>query len=97
MNRQMQGLIAAACIAVIAGVGYYVWGEFSSYRARVAEEAEVESVRAELFDLAEAKSYEPEKVRMMCARLREKLETELKDNDMAKQAFVNCRVLRYAD
>lgn len=41
----MRALIAATCIAVLAVVGYYFWGEYTRYSKQRAEAAEAIRVR----------------------------------------------------
>lgn len=59
-------LCAAACVAVLAAVGYFFYGEYAEAKARAAETARLEDVRKELFTLADAKADEPDKVRKHC-------------------------------
>lgn len=48
----MKALIAAACIAVLAFVGYYFWGEYERARAAATYAESVEDSRREIFSLA---------------------------------------------
>lgn len=50
----MKALIAIACTAVIAAVGYYFWGEFSDARARSAAQSAHEADLAQLTAFAQA-------------------------------------------
>ena len=91
----MKALIATACIAVIAAVGYYFWGEWQSARERAYRAAELEGARNELFEFAKAKPHETEKVRVWCRAADKAIETTLRDNEIAIQAVRNCRYFDY--
>ena len=59
-------LITTACFAVIISAGVYLWDQFSTYREKASIQASNDAARQELFDLARAQHYEPEKVRTYC-------------------------------
>lgn len=94
MDGWLKTLIAGACVVVIAGGGWYAWGEYSDYRERTAKMDLIKRVRTELFMLASASENEPEKVREMCSVIREKPDT-FSDKDFAAQTLRKCRALGF--
>jgi hypothetical protein len=95
-----RAVIVAACVAVIAFVGYFFWGEFRRYRDEVNAQETDRAVRDELFSMAKAKRSEPEKVRAYCARAEHEvydLDGQLRDNSIAKQLVINCQVQGFLD
>jgi len=94
MDGWLKTLIACACMIVIAGGGWYAWGEFSDHRERSAKADLMKRVRNELFMLASASESEPEKVREMCSVIREKPDT-FSDKDFAARTLRNCRALGF--
>ncbi|MCA1365922.1 hypothetical protein I6F15_00665 [Bradyrhizobium sp. BRP14] len=94
MDGWLKTLIACACTVVIAGGGWYAWGEFSDYRERSAKTERMKRVRNELFMLASASESEPEKVRAMCSVIQEKPDT-FSDKDLAAQILRNCKALGF--
>jgi len=94
MDGWLKVLVASACVVVIAGGGWYAWGEYSRYSIQ-SERAEIrERVRKELFSLAQANDNEPEKVRTLCGVLRDRPD-DFSNKEFAAQVLRNCRALGY--
>lgn len=95
MDGWLKGLIAAACVVVIAAGGYYLWGQYQ-YRAAANARAEnINAARNELFRLAGAEKGDDAAVRRFCSGLDSRIKTDLKDNDMAPAVLRNCRALGF--
>lgn len=94
----MKALIAAACLAVIAAVGYYFWGEFAEWRSASADQA---AARQEIYRLAGVQPGtrdEMGRVIRWCKAIDEKLS----DNGFtgeatstARRVVQNCRFFGY--
>ncbi|TPM92730.1 hypothetical protein [Mesorhizobium sp. B2-1-3A] len=95
MDKWLKILIAAACVAVIAAVGYFALGEYKAYRLRAEIEAGRESARAELFDLAKAKPYEIDKVRDFCKTMSDRRYGGDDNSEMVRILVRNCSGLGY--
>ncbi|MER2536025.1 MAG: hypothetical protein ABTQ31_12765 [Rhizobiaceae bacterium] len=54
----MRALVAAACIAIIAAVGYYFWSEYSTYRQAELRHAQYTSAVEKETCLAAVVAYE---------------------------------------
>lgn len=95
----MKVLVAAACIAILAFVGYFFWGEYSARRAldeaRVAAAAREAADREALFTLASADPGEDDMVRGWCKLAEMRLSGIWKGNQTIERAVRNCRVLKY--
>lgn len=74
MDSLLKSLIAAACLVVIAGGGYFAWGQYkASERTAVANEAEVKQAREYLAKKSEeARLSQEECIRMAKETLPEK-------------------------
>lgn len=93
----MKALVAAACIAVLAFVGYFFWGEYSKAKAIADEAARIESVRSEIFDLAKGSAglSQTEKARSYCDLLN-KINTNNPEKSHARERVLqNCRYFGY--
>lgn len=96
----MKALVAAACIAIIAAVGYYFWQEHQ--RSLVARGIAAASARREaavkaLFDAAGARPFEASKVRKFCAEMDRQNETAKGNIDALVSVTERCRALGYLD
>ncbi|PWJ73826.1 hypothetical protein C7441_1259 [Pseudaminobacter salicylatoxidans] len=94
----MKALVAAACIAVLAFVGYYFLGEYSDYSARQASAsaaaAKMEDAREEIFKLAEADPHEPKVAASWCRLTAMRLNGgNLDGNNQAARIVANCKML----
>ncbi|GHC61485.1 hypothetical protein [Limoniibacter endophyticus] len=91
----MKALVASACIAVIAFVGYYFWGE---YEARARQVARVEAATArnkadrdEIFELANANPGETDMASAWCRLTVMRLDGgKLAGNREAARLVTNC-------
>jgi len=91
----MKALIAAACIAVLAFVGYYFWGEYSKYEARQEAMRQTENLRKGLFTLAKAEDGNVLKVRHFCD-LMTKINTNNPDRSLERESVIRtCRDFGY--
>src|SRR5690606_16338811 len=97
MRMLVTALCAATCVAVLAAVGYFFYGEYAEAKARAAETARLEDVRKELFALAEAGAGEVDKVRKYCSVAETGLTVHyLRDaHDHWRQVVKNCRYFGY--
>lgn len=93
MNR----LVAATCVAVLAAVGYFFWGEYGSFRANADKEARASDARKELFELAQAGENERDKVVSFCNDVDNIIQNIASPDtvEMWRQVKKNCRVLGY--
>lgn len=96
MDGWLKGLVASACVVIIAGGAFYAWNEWSSARDRQARAERRDGAEKELFNLAKAEPNQVDKVREFCKQLKERLDSDLKDNEMAFGVATNCRVLGYS-
>lgn len=94
MDAWLKALVAAACIAILAGVGYYFYSEARLAAEKTARTERIEGARRELFGLAKAKAHEVDKVRDFCGFLVSPKFTGDKDV-FYRQVVVNCRNLGY--
>jgi len=69
MDGWMKALVAAACIAILAVVGYFFYGEAQQAAERAAHQDRVEEARRELFRLTIAKPHELQYVISYCESL----------------------------
>lgn len=97
VNDLTRLLVIVACMAIIAAVGYYFWGEYRASRARAEAVADERAAHAELFEYAKAKRSEPEKVARWCKNLAAKMERDIeaRTNRIVRQAVSNCRYFGY--
>ena len=91
----MKTLVAAACLAVLAAVSFYFWGEYRQMRRATEIQAGRESARQELFQLSGAKSFETEKVRDFCKRMSDKRYRENDNSDFVRILVRNCGALGF--
>lgn len=93
----MKALVVVTCVAVLAAVGYYFWGEYGSFRAKSDREARADGARKELFELAQAGEYERDKVVSFCNGVDNIIQNIASPDtvDMWQQVKTNCRVLGY--
>ncbi len=96
MDGWLKILIASACAVIIAGGAFYAWSEWSAHRERQARAERRDGAVKELFELAKAGPNEVDKVREFCKQLKERLDGDLKDNDLAFGVSTNCRILGYS-
>ncbi|MBN7763398.1 MULTISPECIES: hypothetical protein [Nitratireductor] len=90
MENWLKALISAACVVVIAGGGYALWGGFSANR-QVQQAAErADQAREEIFALAKAEPHQVDQVRFFC----ESVANGVQD-DRRKRIARNCRELGY--
>ncbi|KFL24994.1 hypothetical protein JP74_21760 [Devosia sp. 17-2-E-8] len=92
----MRLLVAVACVAVIAFVGYFFWGEWNAYRAReevqTAAVARVEQSRQNIEALLKTAPPEWNTVPTMCRQLM-KIPNPA---NAGREGFVeDCRILGY--
>jgi len=87
----MKALVAVTCIAVLAAVGFFFWGEYSEHRANSVERANKDAALQEMFSIANAEPNDTEKVRRMCQNI-DKLPTQ---NDLTQRVAQNCRFFGY--
>lgn len=93
----MKALIAAACIAIIAAVGFYFWGEFATWRAANQRQANENEARAELFKLANVTPGSPDAIPRMqawCKAISDVSRNE-PNNEAARALTRNCRAFDY--
>lgn len=95
MDNWLKGLVAAACVVVISAGGYYLLGQFQSWRAAKADRELTETVRTEIFKLARAAPGDISGARAFCKQITERLDSDLKDNSEAHRVSKNCRALGY--
>ncbi len=62
----MKALLATTCLAVLAAVGYYFYGQWREIDAAREANARIEAARSALFDYADAQAGEHEKVKQYC-------------------------------
>lgn len=87
----MKALVTATCVAVLAAVGVYLWGQFSERQQSRAALTHDEGVRKELFEFAKALPGDDEKVRSFCTRVRDASD----QSEAFRQVAANCRALGY--
>lgn len=92
MDNYLKTLIAAACLVVIAGGGYYGWSEYQKASARSAAVQANDRVRAELFEWAGAKPGEITKVMTYCNDMASSLKPG-DDAPLTRRLVRNCRSL----
>lgn len=85
----MKALIAATCVAILATVGYYFWGEYSEAKAQRERDAEIAVVRAQVFEDARASPGDYAKARQHCDFVRKNRDSQL-FGDYAKIASSRC-------
>ncbi|MGQ3214799.1 MAG: hypothetical protein ACT6U0_27335 [Shinella sp.] len=95
MDGWLKGLIATACVVVIAIGGYFAVSEYRKSTAEAARKERLDGARKELFDLANAQPNEEEKVREFCKNLKVRIATDLQNNEMAPVLMRNCRAFGY--
>ncbi|WCK26661.1 hypothetical protein [Agrobacterium pusense] len=95
MDGWLKLLISAACVVVIAGGGFYLWDQYQIRSEDSERRARNGAARAELFQLAGANEGEDQKVRRFCETVRDRLKTDLKDNDLAPGIARNCRAFGF--
>jgi predicted negative regulator of RcsB-dependent stress response len=91
----LKGLIAAACVVVIAAGVYYGWGEYKKHQRAAEIEAGRESARQEILELAGAKSFEIDKIRAFCKRMSDKRYREDDNSEFVRILVGNCSGLGY--
>lgn len=89
MDGWLKGLVAAACIVVIAFGLHAAWRSYTGYQLN--QQNEIAKVR--LFNLAGVQQGDESGMRLACARWSQS-ET-LKANPLADEVLQNCRFLRY--
>jgi len=94
MDGWLKTLLAATCIAILAGIGYYFYGEIRLAADRAEEAKTREYVRRELFQLAGATPQEADKVRKFCTTLVSPSWQAEKDA-FYRRIVGNCRALGY--
>lgn len=95
MDSWLKGLIAAACVVVIAGGGYYAWGEYQIRSAQAERSAGIERARAEIFKFADAKPHEIDKARDYCRVLNQVNTNNPEKSDVRETILRNCRYFGY--
>jgi len=93
----MKALVAAACIAVLAFVGYYFWGEYERARVAAAYAESVENSRKEIFSLA-AKSVglnDEQRARSYCDVLNRINQNNSDKSSERDRVLSNCRSLGF--
>lgn len=104
MGSGLKLLVGTACVAVIAAVGYFFWGEYDQYSQRVEREQEIEAAKVEreqqfeaakneLFKYAEAEPGDFVKVKVYCRDTN--VRRDHSENPFIKQILTNCRALGY--
>lgn len=90
MDGWLKGLVAAACIAVLAAVGYYFWAEYSAAQDRAIRASNLAAIRAQVFKDAEAAPGDFLKVERHCSFVRDNRDSNL-FGDYAKIASSRCQ------
>lgn len=90
----MKALLAATCVAVLAVVGYYFWGEWQKHAAAQEYADNLASAKADLFRLAQAEPYEVEKAIKFCKLVRDSPKVMTTEYG-AKRISATCAALRY--
>lgn len=67
----MRALVAVTCIAVLAAVGYYFWGEYSEAQAKYERQAKINEAMSWLYALSKAEKGDVERVKQFCNSIRE--------------------------
>jgi hypothetical protein len=95
MDSGLKWLIGAACVVAIAAGAVYLYGQYSSYSARVETQDRVARVRAELFRYAGADEGDIALVRGFCSRTNDNLSAGTISKEPGEQLVRNCRALGY--
>ncbi|WP_457299171.1 hypothetical protein [Phyllobacterium sp. P5_D12] len=93
MEGWLKGLIAVACVVVIAGGGYFGFTQYQDYATRKERSERRAGAEDELFRLAQTDRSHPEKVREFCKGI--SINEQLKANEVAMGVVNNCRILGY--
>lgn len=91
----MRILIGATCIAVLAAVGYYFWGEWQTSARSAQIEQSREGARAELFRLAGAEPGDSASVRGFCKLMADKRYRDNDNSEFTATLVRNCSALGY--
>ena len=94
MDGWLKALIATACVVVLAGGGWFAWGEWSDAAAKRKISDSREAARKELFYLAGARDDDVARVNSFCTVVREQPE-KFSDKDLTAHVARNCRALGY--
>lgn len=95
MGNGLKGLIAAACVVVIAAGGWYLYSEYQLRSVRAEREAGLERARAEILKFAEARPDEISKIRSYCEGLNQRNMTDPEKSEFREQIIRNCRYFGY--
>ncbi len=90
----MRYLIGAACIAVIAAVGYYFWGEWQAHQAAVARDADIKRAESALYEALKLEPGDIAGARSWCRSIRDDRDI-IRDEDFRNSILETCRALRH--
>lgn len=93
MDNWLKFLIGSACVVVIAGGAHFAWGKYSEWSDRKA----IEKARTYLFNRAQAKLSEHEKVHNFCKVTLSYLADTKTDNPFIQQDGAYCRIFRFGN
>jgi hypothetical protein len=85
----MKALIATTCVALLAAVGYFFYGEYAEAQARTERAAERAALLREVYSDARAEPGEAAKVMKHCDFVRDSVSSKT-IGDYAKVASARC-------
>lgn len=91
MNGFLKALIAIACVAVVAGGGWFGWPEYQRWSEQSRAKAKIDGARAAVFYQSGAAPGDTVAAKRWCDALRVLVRDELKDNSMAHFRITQCR------
>jgi hypothetical protein len=96
MDGWLKWLISITCVVMIGGVGYWGWSEYQRKSQDAARREQVQGARDELFHFAGAEPGDEDKVRNYCRSLKDRLQSDLRGNELASGLARNCRAFGFS-
>lgn len=97
----MKTLVAITCLAVLAAVGYFFWGEYNVYAAKeariAAATAQRDQIRRDIYRLAAADPDEHDVARTFCKASKLRLEWEKSPSSQQQAIVQGCKQLGFND
>lgn len=92
MENWLKGLIAVACVVVIAAGSVYGWGEYQKASKRAEHRAEIETAKTAILNGSGERVGTP-RAREWCEGIRTLARGKMKDNWVAQMRARQCRLV----